>query len=250
MLAKTLRLFVIAVLFLPAGASADRNLDFSTHTRYMALGDSLAAGYGAEPATNGYVYLLYRRGVVDKVDRTLFANAGVPSVTSAHVLAFQVPQTIQAFRPDVITLTVGGNDLLEILEGADAGVVIQNFQANLVQILSELRGALPNARLYISNLYTIPQIAGANEIVPVFNSVLEQVAASFGVPVADVYRAFLGRRGLLLIEQPGASATEVHPTNTGYRVMAEAFTKVIRPGQGSKDDTEDDDDRGRSRRRN
>ena len=43
------------------------------------------------------------------------------------------------------------------------------------------------------------------------------------VRVADVFDAFQGRTGLLLIERHGASAFEVHPTNAGYRVMAEAF---------------------------
>jgi hypothetical protein len=31
-------------------------------TRYMALGDSIAAGYKAVPVTNAYPYLLYRKG--------------------------------------------------------------------------------------------------------------------------------------------------------------------------------------------
>jgi lysophospholipase L1-like esterase len=45
--------------------------------------------------------------------------------------------------------------------------------------------------------------------------------------LVDVYEAFLGRTGLLLIERHGASAFEVHLTNAGHRVMAAAFADVI-----------------------
>jgi lysophospholipase L1-like esterase len=209
-------------------AAADLPWQFDNNTRYMALGDSLVADYGAVPATQGYVYLLYKDGAFDRVTNTLFSNAGVPGVTSRQVLEHQVPQAIEAFRPTVITLTVGGNDLLRILKGADAGQVLSEYQTNLTLILQNLRTALPNARIIVSNLYTVPQIPGADQIVPIFNQIMTSVASAFNVPVADVYSAFHGRHGLLLIERPGAAPDEVHPTNAGYHVMAQAFEAVIR----------------------
>lgn len=215
-------------LVMAAPAVADLPWQFDNNTRYMAMGDSLVAGYGAIPATQGYVYLLYKEGVFDKVTNTLLSNAGVPGVTSRQVLDHQVPQAIEAFRPTVITLTVGGNDLLRILKGANAGQVLSEFQTNLTLILQNLRTALPNTRIVVSNLYTIPQIAGADQIVPIFNQIVAGVASAFNVPVADVYSAFHGRHGLLLIERHGAAPDEVHPTNAGYRVMAQAFEAVIR----------------------
>lgn len=215
-------------LAMAAPAVADLPWQFDNNTRYMAMGDSLVAGYGAIPATQGYVYLLYKEGVFDKVTNTLLSNAGVPGVTSRQVLDHQVPQAVEAFRPTVITLTVGGNDLLRILKGANAGQVLSEFQTNLTLILQNLRTALPNTRIVVSNLYTIPQIAGADQIVPIFNQIVAGVASAFNVPVADVYGAFHGRHGLLLIERRGAAPDEVHPTNAGYRVMAQAFEAVIR----------------------
>ena len=221
-------LFAVVFSFaLAAPAVADLPWQFDNNTRYMALGDSLVAGYGAIPATQGYVYLLYKEGVFDKVTNTLLSNAGVPGVTSRQVLDHQVPQAIEAFRPTAITITVGGNDLLRILKGANAGQVLSEFQTNLTLILQNLRTALPNARIVVSNLYTIPQIPGADQVVPIFNQIVVGVASAFNVPVADVYGAFHGRHGLLLIERPGAAQDEVHPTNAGYRVMAQAFEAAI-----------------------
>ena len=78
---------------------------FSEHTRYMVLGDSLSAGYGAIPQTQGYAYRLYQEGVFDVANKTIFSNSSVPGATSADVLAYQVPQAF-IFKPDVITIKV------------------------------------------------------------------------------------------------------------------------------------------------
>ena len=199
------------------------------HTRYAALGDSLAAGFGAVPVTQGYVYLLYQRGVFDSVPNTILANLGVPGATSQFVLDHQVPQICDNlfFRPDVITLNVGGNDLLTILNGANPTAVLTAFSSNLVLILHGLRTCLPDARIYIGDQYGIPEIPGAAPLIQALNQIIEAVAGSLGVPVADIYGAFLGRTGLLLVERHGADQFQVHPTNAGYRVIAAAFQAVI-----------------------
>jgi hypothetical protein len=44
-------------------AAADLPWQFDNNTRYMALGDSLVAGYGAVPATQGYVYCSIRKAL-------------------------------------------------------------------------------------------------------------------------------------------------------------------------------------------
>lgn len=225
-LGSILCLFVL--LLLPVSARAELPWQTDTHTRYMALGDSLTAGYGAIPATEGYVYLLYHEGVFDTIPGTLFCNAGIPGATSQDVLDHQVPQATNEFHPTVITLTVGGNDLLTLFRGADFYQVLGTFQANLSQILFQLRAGLPNAKIYINNLYDIPEIPESMQVVPVFNQVISQVAQAFNVPVADVYGAFQGRNGLLLIERHGAAPDQVHPTNAGYRAMAQAFEDVIK----------------------
>jgi lysophospholipase L1-like esterase len=227
---KTLRFIIlVSSLLVPMSLRAELPWQFDQHTRYMALGDSLGAGYGAIPATEGYVYLLYRSGVFDTIPHTLFNDAAVIGATSEQVLKYQVPQ-VGSFEPNVITLTVGGNDLFTIFEGADPGAVLDNFQNNLIQILGTLQNALPNAKIYISNLYTISEIPGADDIVPIINQIIGSVASFYGVPVADVFSAFggfEGRKGLLLIERHGADPDQVHPTNAGYRVIAQAFEAVI-----------------------
>lgn len=230
--------FVVILLLLPAAARAELPWQISEHTVYMALGDSLAAGYGAVPATQGYTYLLYQGGVFDTVPNTIFCNAAVPGATSADVLAYQVPQALmhpETFKPAVITLTVGGNDLLGILKsGKDPNEVLANFAANFTAILAALKSGLPEAKIYVANQYVIPEyeaaVPGVNRIFAAFNQIISDVARAFGVQVADVFTAFggfEGRAGLLLIDRNGADLFEAHPTNAGYRAMARAFEAVI-----------------------
>ena len=149
MSSTALRYGLLVVLMVVGLAHADPDrYTFSNNTRYLALGDSLAAGQGALPATHGYAYLLYLKGVYDRELNTTFANAAVPGAKSSDVLAFQVPQAIRIFKPHVITISVGGNDLLRILnEGADPIVVLMEFQGNLTNILCDLRQALPQTRV-------------------------------------------------------------------------------------------------------
>ncbi len=223
------RLLLVAVLVVASVGIAGAELpwQFSEHTRYMVLGDSLGAGYGAVPQTQGYAYRLYQEGAFDAVPGTIFSNAAVPGATSFDVLAYQVPQAA-LFMPDVIALTVGGNDLTAILGGADPGAVLAQFGNNLFGILAELVGNT-DAVIYLSNLYVIPEIPGADQIVPAFNQIVAGIASAFGdrVTVVDIHAAFDGRNGLLLIDRHGAATYEIHPTNAGHKAMADAFKAVI-----------------------
>ena len=223
----------LLVLFLPLTAFAELPWQHNEHTRVLALGDSITAGYGADPTLNGYAYKLYKQGVFDAPVHTLFANAAVPGVTSSDVRNYQVPQ-VERFSPDVIVMTVGGNDLIAVLEGrTPAATALAIFQENLTQSLLSLCLRTKVPYIYVSNIYGIPELGGqVNYVVGLFNQVLDGVVtgvAASGCPVklVDVNRAFAGRKGLLLIERNGANPDEVHPTNAGYRVMAEAFKRVI-----------------------
>jgi lysophospholipase L1-like esterase len=211
--------------------------------RYMSLGDSLAAGYKAQPATKGYSYQLYLDQVFGSIPDTVFDNAAVPGATSTDVLNFQIPQ-VHLFEPTVVTISVGGNDLLGLLGSPDpvqaAPGVLQHFAANLSAILAHLCYGMPaGGQIYLQNLYTIPEIPGADQVVPLFNQTVIQVVWNVKrldgcvdktLAVADVYNAFLGQQGLLLIERyqkRGIHVIEPHPTNKGYSTIEEAFRSVI-----------------------
>ena len=230
---------VVLVLGAVMPAAAELPWQFAEHTRYMALGDSLTAGYGAIPQTNGYAYVLYKTGAVDTVPNTLFTNAAVPGVASGDVMNYQVPQAA-LFRPDVVTLTVGGNDLLTILTGADPATVLTQYGGNLSNILAGLCMSVPDVQILVGNLYTVPLPIPqeVDAVVGAFNDVVEFVVSQVngasqmmgwgcGIGVADLYSAIQGQSGLLLIERNQANLLEIHPTNAGYKAIAKAFREAM-----------------------
>ena len=228
-------LLALAFSLMPL-AQAQPWVSFQTHTRYMALGDSISAGYGAMPATQGFVYQLYQSGAIDKVNNTLFCAAGITGARSKDVLDYQVPQVGRFFTGTgmpyrkVVTLTLGGNDLLQILGGEDAATVLTSVGNNLFLILTQLTTEFPDVRIYVANYYD-PRLpfAGLDVIVAGLNQAIGGVVALFpeNAVLVDIHSAFDGRSGLLLSEKKGADAFEVHPTNAGYRVITRAFEEAI-----------------------
>jgi len=239
-------LALVAVLAAaPALAQSPQVSD--TAVRYMALGDSIAAGFKAQPMTQGYAFLLYQNGAFAPMALTRFNDIAVVGATSEDVLMYQVPQALipaarGGFQPQHLTLTVGGNDLAAIYRYAAthtpqetqafAQATLFSYTQNLTLILAQLTTYLPAARVYVGNQYSTPEVdalfPGGAQIVAAFNAATASVVSGFPrVHLVDVFSAFLGRTGLLLIERQGASALEVHLTNAGHRAMADAFIQVI-----------------------
>jgi len=225
---------------------------FANNTRYMVMGDSLGAGYGARPQTQGYAYLLYKTGTFDKSNNTLLTNAAVIGVTSSDVLNHQLPQAT-VFSPDVVTLTVGGNDLTPLF----ALITVlppDEFQQKLVETVTALANNIgftliglcsdtpqEPISIYVGNLYSLPidqqlglPVGTIDQIVQYVNGAILQAVINVDglglnctLGVADIYSAFYGQTGLLLIERNGADPFEIHPTNAGHKVIANAFKAVI-----------------------
>ena len=218
-------------------------VSFEDNTRYLALGDSISAGYGAQPATNGFVYQLYQSGAIDGINNTLLCNLGIPNATSKHVLDYQAPQaglffsnTGASYRK-VVTLTVGGNDMMQLIGQTDpvkVQEVLASFGGNLGAILGYLSSSFPDIQIFVANQYDprLP-VPGGSYLVSLLNQTISNVASMFpqSAIVVDLFSAFEGRNGLLLIEKKGAGSYQVHPTNAGYRAIAAAFSEAIRKAE-------------------
>ena len=108
---RTFTLSLVALLLLPAFAFAQIN--FHKHNYYVGMGDSVAAGEGALPVTNGYVYRLYDEGVFGKKQEMDFSNMAIRGSRSWDLRDHQAPQVLCAEpeqRPTVVTITAGAND--------------------------------------------------------------------------------------------------------------------------------------------
>ncbi|MEO8458455.1 MAG: GDSL-type esterase/lipase family protein [Chloroflexota bacterium] len=218
---------------------------------YIALGDSLAFGVGADtPETQGYVGLTAAALRADMFPNGLdVSNLSVPGATSADLLVAngQVERALAQIGArggtDIISLDIGANDLLA-LAGASSpcldspssqgcvdalGQTLTTLQTNLTATLHQLRTAAPNAKIYVMDLYNPYSGTGdtreliASVGVQQVNGVITASARDPSVRVnfVSIHDVFEGRAKQWIAEDG------IHPNNDGYRVMAEVLTASI-----------------------
>ncbi|HET6522272.1 MAG TPA: GDSL-type esterase/lipase family protein [Geminicoccaceae bacterium] len=199
-------------------------------TFYLALGASDAAGIGAEPVTEGYVFRI-QEALAERVGEVPFANLGLPG---AGVDA--IAESLDAFletraRPDVVTLWTGGNDLIR---GDDPAA----FEAELARVLGRLR-AETDALVVMANvpdLTRLPRFRAfrdpgpAREValarIAAFNGAIRRQAERFDVVLVDLFA--------YPIEDELISGVDgFHPSSEGHRRIAEVFLAEILPALGA-----------------
>ena len=191
---------------------------------YVALGDSLAAGVGAE---QGYVerYADYVR--TDAGARLNVVNLGVSGQTSPELLRSvrQDPSTRRELRgAEVITLNIGINDLGHAGEAYENGTcggaddeeclraAVEEVNANWDAIVAEITGLRSTDETIIrtAGLGYVPRVGGVYE--PYLDEVNRHIAATAtaaGILHAEIH---LGEEGM--------SPDGVHPNDAGYEVIA------------------------------
>ncbi|BDZ30956.1 SGNH/GDSL hydrolase family protein [Lactiplantibacillus sp. WILCCON 0030] len=163
----------------------------------VAVGDSLTEGVGDE-AEGGYVGQI-KQLLTKKQDLTVTTtNAGKSGDRSDQILArINKSKALQAkiTAADVLTVTVGGNDLLQTLEGSitsnnttknDATVTrAQNAYAQkLTKLFDKLRSLNPNASLFVFSIYNpiyvnFPNVTAITQYVSQWNHQTETTLASY-----------------------------------------------------------------------
>ena len=245
---------LLGALLIPAPANAQINFPKSGY--YLAMGDSISAGEGAMPVTQGAIYRLYDQGVFGAKQDLDFSIIAIRAARTWEVLSYQVPEAIclTGFQPSVVTITVGANDFFagdtDLFGIAARSADIVNRLLNGASYLDPRTGqarscpGLPNVTVLIANNYTLPVPD------PTLNAQLDLLARTYDqllrgilsstvpvpagsrVGIADLYTAFKDRNGLLLIQKkngitgPGSFDFEVHPTNAGHAAIAQAFQRA------------------------
>lgn len=212
----------------------------STQFDYVALGDSLAAGY----TPTGTIDKSYTDFITDKLngERVLgdYNNFGVPGYTTTNVLATINPmdpaniQRVAAIsEAEIITLDIGANDLLDLIpvlltNPSQAQPAIEGVVTNIAQIISTLKFLNPEAKIYLMGYYNafpfLPEEQQAY-IIPLiteFNKGLEGIAKLTGATYVDTYKAMDKHLTKYLPEE------NIHPNISGYRALAKEFWNIIK----------------------
>jgi lysophospholipase L1-like esterase len=260
---KPLVLLVLPLALLAAcGSSADTP---PLTGPYLALGDSLSEGVGAsDPEATSFVALVHRDLGAD----IELMNLGVAGDTSQDLVDTQLQRAVDEIARrngdadpandiSVVTLEIGGNDLLDVFfdmvlpgicPNVEVGLetpecvdelrsALAAYQPNLSLILQRLRAAGPDVPIYLLTLYN-PFSGGSPEIDELvelalegrpgspfpegMNDIVRSEAGAHDARLVDVYPSFEGKAREYI------SSDAIHPNDTGYAVMSEVVLAEMR----------------------
>lgn len=224
--------------------------------RLSAVGDSLTEGIGDSTNTGGYVPLLQtdlsEHYPIDVVQAENFGKSGDRS--DQILKRIKKNEDIQSSikKADVILVTVGGNDLMKVIQSQIFNKLSINkfikprekYQKELGKMYTEIRDLNPNAPIYQLGIYnpfykSFSEIEEMQEIVDYWNEgskeFVDTQENAFFVPINDdIYN------GLPEVGTSDDATTDsalynnalndliseedsFHPNNLGYQIIANAF---------------------------
>ena len=244
-------------------------------TVYLALGDSLAWGDGASvPTHTGYVPRLagyFSGGAHGDADQLV--NLAIRGETTDTFLAGQLAQAIGVINdPDtdvrVVTISIGGNDLLNLLnEPTDPCVqdpsspicqfllftALQNVAATYPVILGSLQAALAadpgTEKVFVMTLYNPFGGTGSPYEVPVDGALLgldgavdcSALGNPYNVGLDDIMGCTALAAGAIMVDgyaaiddnalaltHIGDPGFNIHPNDDGYAALAQAHREADR----------------------
>jgi lysophospholipase L1-like esterase len=193
---------------------------------YAAIGDSLTTGVG-DLFGGGFVPR-YGRLIQDRMmQQVIYDKMGISGARTEDILSvvsYDNKVRIALQNADIITLTAGGNDLVDAAKAyaayQNADVfrqALENCRQNLAGILGIIRELKSGHKPYLIRavgLYNPSTLPESNLWIKRFNSHLESFEDR-DLKVADIINTFQGRERELL------SFDRFHPNGRGYSVIAE-----------------------------
>jgi lysophospholipase L1-like esterase len=130
-----------------------------------------------------------------------------------------------------ITLTLWGNDLAPLsAKGKQAPKAIASFASRFSSILRRLRAAAPTADIIVSGAWNpeADQLGPARPLYRTLDTAIARAAAASRARVANMFATLNGNGNVRAQRSRLCALTfsckgDPHPTNAGYRAMADAF---------------------------
>lgn len=222
---------------------------------YVALGDSLTQGVGDKTAQGGFVPLLAQGLSNQYAYQVSYDNYGVSGNTSQQILKrMEEPEIVASLaKADMMTLTVGGNDLRQTildnitnLEISVFDAPAQKYSKRLLEIIDKARADNPHLPIYVIGIYNpfylnFPELTEMQTVVDNWNQVtastIEKLDGVYFVPINDLlYKGLDGEKGISqshsmpnkVVNNLLAEEDSFHPNNTGYEIMNKAVMEAIR----------------------
>ncbi len=208
-----------------------------SRTKFLAFGDSITAGEVTVPVASSGAFgppsfkqiqvpsaayptvlgLLLQARYTAQQDNIAVANYGVGGEKAVNARTRFI-EALGIVRPDAVLLMEGSNDIARGEDGAASGAA---REIGIMASEARLRGM----RVFIATV--APGRAGgsktiATELLVDYNTRMRAVAHRQGAALVDVYSALLPE------VNANIGVDGLHPTEIGYRKIAEAFFAAIR----------------------
>ncbi|MGX7243387.1 SGNH/GDSL hydrolase family protein [Enterococcus quebecensis] len=222
---------------------------------YVAIGDSLTEGIGDSTSSGGFVPLVAKDLQEEyHLNGVQTDNFGKNGDRSDQILKrIKKNSEIQEgfASADIITLTVGGNDLMKVIKGDVFRLTkdsfnkpLRNYQKEVEKLLTEIREYNTDAPIYVLGIYNpfylyFPDITEMQEIVDNWNNGTQEIVKAeknaYFIPINDLlYKGVGDQVGIVSNENISTTSSEdhdiknnalyeedrFHPNNLGYQIMA------------------------------
>ena len=229
---------------------------------YVAIGDSLTEGVGDQTNQGGFIPLL--SNAISEISdvNVVSQNFGVAGNTSTQIYKRMTKEKkIQSAikKADVITITVGGNDVMKVIRTQLTNLTensfekpAQTYQKQLTEIFDFIRDNNPNAQVYVLGIYNpfylnFPDITEMQDIINHWNQTTQETIAQqkqmYFVPINDLlYQGVNGRKGVTTSDGEVQTITNnalfeedhFHPNNIGYQIMSDAVAEAYKEHHNEK----------------
>ncbi|WP_020477492.1 ricin-type beta-trefoil lectin domain protein [Streptomyces sp. SS] len=211
-----------AALAVTAAGAAPASAASDTPLRVMPLGDSITWGVGSSTG-NGYRGPLWDRLVAEghPVDFVGTGRAGSMSDpdNEGHSgyridqIAALANAALTRYRPNVVTLHIGTNDL----QGASE---VDTAIARLKSLVNQITADVPDATVLVASL-VVSTSSSEEQHRGAYNQALPQIVGA--AQAAGKHVAFVDMSSLTTADL----ADPLHPNDSGYRKMADAFHRGV-----------------------
>ncbi len=178
------------------GCSGPSIADVGSHSKIVAFGDSLTAGYGVSEGESYPAVLSELLGIE-------VSNYGISGEDTSTGLE-RLPEMLIDEKPSLVILCMGGNDMLRDQDPSQT-------QANLDQMITSIKTAGSDVILI-----GVPKPGLALSIPKLY----QELAKKHELPLEDE-----ALRGIL--KKSSLKSDTIHPNAAGYRVFAEALFETI-----------------------
>ncbi len=185
-------------------STINNNQESADAIKIIAVGDSLTAGYGLN-LNESYPMQLEKK-LQENSYNVEVINAGISGETTAGLL--DRVDFIKSNDPEMILITIGGNDALRNLP-------IEDTEENILAIIKSFKELVPANKIFLMEIKAPFNrgIAYANQ----FNSIYEKISKQEKINLVPFVTSEVFLDSTLMLQD------RIHPNKKGYELIIEKY---------------------------